>query len=396
MLQPGRKRADFSRDARAIIALALAPAIGVGFARFAYSLLLPDMRMSLGWSYAAAGFMNTINAAGYLAGALVAAAVMRRLGRFNSIFYGTLACVLAMALSAVSANFVVLSVARLAAGIGAAVAFVGGGVVAAQLAERHPRRLGFLLSLYYIGPGLGIFLSGLGTPFLLEALGPGSWWIAWGALAAVAVLLNLLLLHIRGEGEDGGAATLHRTAPLTAMAAVLAGYLLFSIGSIAYMTFMIAWLRNGGAPAWGQSLFWSLLGFGGMCAPALWSWTLVWRGGRAVAAMTAVTFIATLTALMTAANSVRFLSAFVFGSAFFAVVAATTAFVRRNLPAAAWPGAVGAMTVAFGLGQIVGPLLSGAITDATGSLTFGLQVSALLLAAGALVAILQRDIVART
>src|SRR5262245_10833594 len=44
------------RAAATILILALAPAIGVGIARFAYSLLLPDMRASLGWSYAAAGF----------------------------------------------------------------------------------------------------------------------------------------------------------------------------------------------------------------------------------------------------------------------------------------------------------------------------------------------------
>ena len=52
--------------------LSLAPTVGLGIGRFAYSLVLPDMRDSLAWSYSAAGFMNTINAAGYLAGALVA------------------------------------------------------------------------------------------------------------------------------------------------------------------------------------------------------------------------------------------------------------------------------------------------------------------------------------
>ena len=50
--------------------IALAASLGIG--RFAYALVLPDMRDSLGWSYSAAGFMNTINAAGYLAGALAA------------------------------------------------------------------------------------------------------------------------------------------------------------------------------------------------------------------------------------------------------------------------------------------------------------------------------------
>ncbi|MBV8510438.1 MAG: YbfB/YjiJ family MFS transporter, partial [Xanthobacteraceae bacterium] len=136
------------RAVATVCVLALAPAIGVGIARFAYSLLLPDMRGSLGWTYAAAGFMNTVNAAGYLIGASIAAAVMRRVGQHGAIIYGSLACVLALALSAMTGNFTVLSVARLAAGIGGAVAFVAGGVATVRIAQRHAGHTAFLVSLY--------------------------------------------------------------------------------------------------------------------------------------------------------------------------------------------------------------------------------------------------------
>ncbi len=57
-----------------------APTVGLGIGRFAYSLVLPDMRDSLAWSYSAAGFMNTINAAGYLVGALFASRLIQRFG----------------------------------------------------------------------------------------------------------------------------------------------------------------------------------------------------------------------------------------------------------------------------------------------------------------------------
>ena len=56
----------FPHPARLILILSLAPTIGLGIGRFAYALVLPDMRDSLSWSYSAAGFMNTINAVGYL------------------------------------------------------------------------------------------------------------------------------------------------------------------------------------------------------------------------------------------------------------------------------------------------------------------------------------------
>ena len=83
-------------------------------------------------------------------------------------------------------------------------------------------------------------------------------------------------------------------------------------------------------------------------------------------------------------------SALVFGVAFFAVVGSTTAFVRFNYPPAAWPTAIAAMTIAFGIGQTLGPIVVGAITDAMGSLSYALNVSAAMLAVGAVSAAFQR------
>ena len=281
------------RAVATVCILALAPAIGVGIARFAYSLLLPDMRTSLGWTYAAAGFMNTVNAAGYLIGASIAAPVMRRIGQHGAIVHGSLACVLALALSAVTGNFIVLSSARLAAGIGGAVAFVAGGVATVRIAQRHAGHAAFLVSLYYIGPGLGILLSGIITPALLVELGPGSWWVGWGVLAVLtAIMCAVLALAPRERPASKIEETQIRVA-LRPMLIVVVSYCLFSVGTIAYMTFMIAWLAKAGAGATTQAVFWSLLGLGGICSPFLWSWAIaVLSGGRAIAMLTALTFVA--------------------------------------------------------------------------------------------------------
>ena len=86
------------------------------------------------------------------------------------------------------------------------------------------------------------------------------------------------------------------------------------------------------------------------------------------------------------------ISALVFGVAFFAVVGSTTAFVRFNYPPAAWPTAIAAMTIAFGIGQTLGPIVVGAITDAMGSLSYALNVSAAMLAIGAVASAFQRKL----
>ena len=100
LLSAKASQAPHSHPVWQIAILAIAPTIGLGIGRFAYALVLPDMRDSLGWSYSMAGFMNTINAAGYLAGALGASAIIKRFGMFNIIRISAAACVLSLVISA--------------------------------------------------------------------------------------------------------------------------------------------------------------------------------------------------------------------------------------------------------------------------------------------------------
>ena len=378
---------------RLILTLALAPTIGLGIGRFAYSLVLPDMRESLGWTYAAAGFMNTINAAGYLGGALIASRLCNRYGLARVLRDGTLACMASLVLSGLSGNFLVLSFARLLIGVGAAVAFVAGGAMAARLAQSHPARASLLLSLFYAGPGFGIFASGLLAPFMLQVFGPGSWWTVWLAMAAIsAVMMAVLLANPEDMPSTLADANPGRFA-IRPVLIYLSGYFLFGVGYIAYMTFMIAFVRDAGGGAAAQSAFWCLIGLSAFTSPWVWRGVLA-RGhsGVSTALILACNATGAGLPLLSQSPAMLALSALIFGVAFFAVVTATTAFVRFNYPAAQWPAAIAAMTIAFGIGQTLGPIGTGLITDATGSLTSGLAVSAALLVVGALASAFQKPL----
>jgi predicted MFS family arabinose efflux permease len=380
-----------------ILIVSLAPTIGLGIGRFAYALVLPDMRDALGWSYSAAGFMNTINAVGYLAGALLASRMIRRHGLARTVRWGTLAAVASLALSALSGNFVVLSFARLLAGMGAAGGFVGGAALAATIAQQHPARANFLLSLFYAGPGSGILASGLIAPFVLQAFGPGSWWIVWWALTLLSVVMILPLLLTpfgTGSGIDRAAPIQFSIGPVLVY---LIGYFLFGAGYIAYMTFMIAYVRDGGGGAAAQSLFWSLIGVSAFVTPWLWRRVLAMdRGGLATTAILGVNAIGAALPIFGHSPLLLAISALVFGVAFFAVVGSTTAFVRFNYPPSAWPTSIAALTIAFGIGQTLGPIAVGAITDAMGSLSFALNVSAAMLATGAILCAFQGKLAIRS
>jgi predicted MFS family arabinose efflux permease len=181
--------------------------------------------------------------------------------------------------------------------------------------------------------------------------------------------------------------------PLRAMAAVLAGYALFGVGYIGYMTFVIALLREQGVGAGAITTFYALLGLAVVASARIWAGLLDRaRGGGALALLNALLGLATVLPALTAAWPVVLGSGLLFGGVFLSVVASTTAFVRHNLPAAQWAAGISVFTVIFAAGQIVGPTVVGWIADGPGGLARGLLVSAAALWLGALLAWRQRPL----
>ena len=387
---------------RLALALSLGAAVSLGITRFAYGLLLPPMRADLGWSYALAGGMNTANAAGYLLGALLTPALMRRFGAVRLLVGGAVAASLFMAASGFVVSAPALLLQRLLAGLASAWVFVSGGLLAARLGSAQPSRAGLLLGLYYGGTGFGITLSALLVPAVLQAAAgaPHGWAWAWWALALASVAATAVLAFavraLPGEGAVAAAPTPAPAAgrpawPIRRFGWALAGYALFGAGYIGYMTFVIALLREQGASPGDITLFYALLGVACVASARLWAGLLDrFRGGGPQALLNALLGVATLLPVLSPAWPVTLASGLMFGAVFLSVVASTTALVRHNLPAAQWAAGISAFTIVFALGQIVGPTVTGWISDGRGGLSGGLVASALALWAGALLAWRQR------
>ncbi len=375
-------------------ALALAAATSLGLARFSYALLLPAMRADLHWSYFTAGAMNTVNAAGYLLGALLSPRWFARRDALHVLATGGAASAAALALHAFAGSDAPLFVLRMLAGVGSAATFVGGGLLAARLSHRAARP-GLVVGVYYGGAGLGIVASTLIVP-------PLPWRDAWLALAAVSLACTgLTWFAVRAAGAQLATAPDHlrsmrSSTPWSPMAFALAGYLMFGFGYIGYMTFIVTLLREQGVAAGWIDAFYGLLGVGVVASSWLWAGLLQRaRGGGAIALLNALLALATLLPVTSAHPAVVAASCLLFGATFLSVVASTTAFVRHNLPPAAWAGGISAFTIVFAAGQILGPSLTGWLADGPGGLRHGFVWSAGALALGALVAGRQRPLDAR-
>lgn len=389
------------------LVLSLGAAVSLGITRFAYGLLLPPMRADLGWSYTLAGGMNTSNALGYFIGALLAPTLLRRFGAGAVLVTGSLLASVFMLMSGFFTDSVWLLTQRAFAGIASALVFVAGGVLAARLGALDARRSGLLLGIYYGGTGIGIVLSALLVPALLAYAGDTRWfgyagWAwAWWALAIACVLASALLAWparvmrpMMGAAAPGAAK--HQGFRVSAFAFSLAGYAMFGVGYIGYMTFVIALLREQGASDARVTVFYALLGVAVMASSRVWAGLLDrHKSGRALATLNALLAIAVLMPALSHAFPVVLVSGVLFGGVFLSVVASTTALVRHNLPPHQWAGGISAFTTVFAAGQIVGPVMVGLIADGStqsnaDSLARGLLFSAIALGGGALLASRQR------
>ncbi|SDR40731.1 Predicted arabinose efflux permease, MFS family [Paraburkholderia fungorum] len=386
-------------------ALSLGSAIALGLARFAYALLLPSMKLDLGWSFAQAGAMNTANALGYLLGALAFPRLARRWSAGMLFGAGCVSTAILMAGSGLLADTHSLLVLRVVTGATSAAIFISGGVLAARLASARPRDAGLVLGLYYGGTGWGIVASSVLVPLTIFNVAHG-WQFAWFALAVACVVFAAVAIGAarRIESTHASAGSVSGSASAAPVSGaidsprwsrfgiMLTGYGLFGVGYIGYMTFIVALLRNAGMSATVVTGFYLLLGLATVVSARVWSGLLDrMRGGRALAVLNALLAIATLLPALFTQPWVAFVSGVLFGATFLSAVASTTAFVRHNFSASHWARGISAFTIVFAFGQIVGPMVIGWVSDGAG-LARGLVYSALLLAAGALLAFFQKPL----
>lgn len=377
-----------------VAGLAMAPTIAQGFGRFAYALVLPAMRDDLGWSWADAGAMGTANAIGYLIGALVAAPLASRHGAKRVFVVSLLASAFAIAAAAAFSGYWSQGALRLVAGLTSGVAFVVGGALATTAgaggdAARAPTAIG----VYVAGVGFGIAVSAIAVPPILSLAGWRGGWLALGALSLAAALVALPAVRRAPAPTvraSGGSSKPFRLRPVMFE---LIAYGLLGAGYIAYATFVIAFLQQElDFSAREISAFWAVLG------ASIMAFTFVWgpvlgrlRGGFGLVATSLVMTAGVVLVLVDATRPAAYVSAVLFGASGLASVTAVTTLARRLYPPEAWTAAIGALTVAFGAGQIVGPILSGAVSDGPQGLAAGLTLSVWILLAAIAVAALQRE-----
>ncbi len=379
--------------------LAMGPAVAIGFGRFGYALVLPAMKTDLALTYAQAGALNTANAGGYLLGALLCGPLARVVPARMVMLGGLAASVMALALAGLFHDFHALLACRALVGASAAFTFIAATVLAAALGK-DSRENALAMGMVIGGAGFGVIMTGMLVPFTIAG-STDRWPRAWLTMAAIGAVLWLGVAYFtrfcrpavhHAETETGeGTEPAANFAPLLA---TLVAYFCFGLGYIAYMTFLVAYVRSRGSSPGVVALAWSCLGVS-MCASSF-----AWRGrlgkersGLTMALMGAGGGLSALVLLFSDSLGTLLLSAIGFGMTAMPMFTAVAILIRMHLAPRHWAQGIALATLIFALGQGLGPVGSGWAADHYGPKA-SLIWTFVIMTIGGIVALTQRAHVA--
>ncbi|MFB2596547.1 YbfB/YjiJ family MFS transporter [Herbiconiux sp. P17] len=373
------------------VGLAAGPVVALGFTRFAYALLLPAMRSDLDWSFTTAGGITTANAIGYVIGAASAAWWAKRFGERSVFIAGMVISAIALLVTALSGDYVFLTIVRFIGGLSTSVVFVVGSALASRIRVATPKQSALMVSIYIAGVGAGIVLSGIVVPAMLGWLGDAGWpegWLVMGILAVVAIWPTVVAskrveppAHASGPG-----------ASFAFLTPTFVWYLLYGAGYVSYLTFVVALVGEEGLSGWVIAAFFIVIGLSSVLGTLLVWGGVIARLSSAVApaVITVVVMVGVIPVLVWPGVVGAFISAVIFGAGFMAGPTAATVTAKRFLPAASLTSGLAALTAAFSVGQAIGPVASGIVSDTMFGIMGGLWLSVVLLIAAAVVVLFQR------
>jgi MFS family permease len=268
---------------------------------------------------------------------------------------------------------------RFICGIGSAWVFACGGALIAAKYSNEPAKSASAIAIYYAGGGLGIAASG----FLIYPVLNYHWaWpLGWLALGIAGLILSLWPAKLALEIDSKKSERSNESMPWRRFQTITWAYLLFGVGYIVYLTFVMAWLREMHLGTLAATGVWLVLGAACMASGYVWKGVMArWQPTTTFAAATLCTALGTALPLLGNNLVLLIASALLVGGSFFMAPGAMMALARKTLPQVLWAKAMNYFTMIFAIGQALGPVAAGWIAD-----TYGMNAA---MAAGAGVLVL--------
>ena len=367
--------------------------LALGVARFAYTPLLPVMQEQAGLGVAEAGWLAAINYAGYLTGALIAAMISDLVLKDRLYRIGLMVAVLSTVMMGMSTEVWVWAVSRFVAGLSSAAAMLLGTGLILNWLIRHNHRSE--LGIHFAGIGLGI----AGCAAAVAVMSPWLDWRAqWYALTAIGCVL---LVPALGWLPAPDRSTTTRTgqqmvdAPPSRLflRIFMASYFCAGVGYVVSATFIVAIVDALPGLAGRGNLVFLVIGL--FAAPASIVWDFIARRTGDLNALILASAVQIAGILLPAAADSLFVAlagAALFGGTVIGMVSLVLTMAGRYYPTRP-AKMMGKMTVSYGIAQIVGPAITGALAaHMGGSYAAGLYLAAAVMVVGSILLLVLKGV----
>lgn len=377
----------------------------LGLARFGYTTILPAIQSDLSLTNEQAGRLASVNLAGYLLMSVAGGALASHYGARMVVTLGLILTGLGMLFSGGAGSFSALLVWRGLTGLGSGAANIA--VMGLWAAWFSDQKRGLASGIAVSGSSLALIGTGLVVPHLLTLYGLGAWRTCWFLFGALTLALAAgSFFFIRNHPRDAGLNAIgtitpvprvpdamalpakkpslkqvYRSAPVWRLGMV---YVAFGFSYIIYMTFFIKHLvaAGGYTQTLAGGLFMTMGWFSLFCG-LFWG-SVSDRIGRRQTLLILYLIHTVAFALFAGNNATLFtLSAILFGLTAWSIPAVMAALCGDLMGSRLAPAALGFITLFFGVGQALGPVVAGIIADTAGTFSPAFLLAAAVALSGA-------------
>ncbi len=357
----------------------------LGLTRFGYGTILPEMKEGLDIDNTGAGGIATASLIGYLVLSVSGGILASRFGPRIVIFAGLALASLGMILTGFSNHLATATASQLLAGIGSGASNIP--VMALLASWFAPRKLGLASGIAVIGSSLGLIFTGSITPVIINAYDEDGWRMCWFIFGGVTAGLAFAALFIlRNSARDMGFKLIGATETDTIAPAKRTSlqwgkvyrsrtvwqiglvYISFGLSYIIYMTFFKDHLIEAGNYSGDTALnFYMIMGVVSL-ACGVWGF-ISDRIGRknTLIILYIIHAIAFMLFGVWTETAGFMISIVLFGLSAWSIPAVITAASGETLGGRLAPAALGFITLFFGVGQMLGPVIAGAMADSADS-----------------------------
>lgn len=372
---------DKNSNVAILLAGIIALIIGVGVARFVFTSLLPSMLENY-LTISFAGVLASINYVGYLAGSIFAVFIKDINTKVKFFRFGMFLAVITTLMLGITTSETIWVISRILAGFGAAMALVvGSAIVMNKLNIQNKTKA---MGIHFSGIGFSILVTDLIVRMVFYF--NGTWQISWIVLAIFAFIMSFYSMYILSyDNEVKQNSVKHHIdkklfSPFVII--LIMAYFCEGVGMVVQGTFLPDIINSlEGLEGFG-SFTWTLVGLAGI--PSCIIWMMLAHKYGSVNIIILAMFLQVIGIMISALTNNIYLNLFsgiLYGGTFIGLVALFMNLggkLAGNNPVML----MGALTTAYGIGQVAAPLYSVALIEHFKSYDYALFVTAFIVSGG--------------